>query len=575
MKNLKRRLVAGLSLVLTLALLFTACGPKQPVDSNQTTPPASTEPAKTEEPPKVHHLKLLGKGLSATHPYAKWEDREKLPSWKLFQEQLKERNLELEFEIIAAEQFDTVIQTRLAGGSSLPDIVNLSVTSIDDTTAYNYGKNGTIIDINSAIEQYSDGTINKRYEDHLGFSKRLTTAPDGKRYWFATATSTQLATDSGEVLASLEVICHTIRKDWLDQVGLPMPTTVDEWVNALRTFRDKDVNGNKQKDEVITFDLYSYSFFTGIAQWFGLVPDIAAYDPTSGKVTSPWYQEGVKDYFQLMNDLAKEGIFDVNLVGATEEAMSQKIAQNKIAGLRSYAIGAGWESLIKDVDADYAILPPLQAKEGVTPYLLCDTPDLSNGRYAITKDCKDVEGAIKLFDYIFSEDYKNVSGVGVKDVDYKVNANGDVDYIDTTITAKQRYESGNGGMGVFVSGPFLPRITWPRHKPDTMGEFLAKQGVEKTKMQLQRRFDMMDYRPYVVSPFSTRAFAIASQEETETFNKYYNALKTYSEELSMNLILGNESLNDWDKHIKKLQELGLDEIIKLNQARYDRYNNAK
>ena len=43
-----------------------------------------------------------------------------------------------------------------------------------------------------------------------------------------------------------------IRQDWLDQLGLTMPKTQDEYVKVLEAFRDKDPNGNGQKDELPT-----------------------------------------------------------------------------------------------------------------------------------------------------------------------------------------------------------------------------------------------------------------------------------------------------------------------------------
>ena len=41
----------------------------------------------------------------------------------------------------------------------------------------------------------------------------------------------------------------------------------------------------------------------------------------------------------------------------------------------------------------------------------------------------------------------------------------------------------------------------------------------------------------------------------------------------MNLILGNVSLDQLDAEIEKLNELGLDKIVKVNNDRYERYKN--
>ena len=52
-------------------------------------------------------------------------------------------------------------------------------------------------------------------------------------------------------------------------------------------------------------------------------------------------------------------------------------------------------------------------------------------------------------------------------------------------------------------------------------------------------------------------------------------LNTYSEELLSKLIMGQKSLDEWDSYMKDLSELGLDELIQINQSRYDRAMNEK
>jgi len=586
MKKSNKKAVLLLSLVLILSIAFSACVNQKDSsstpstdtkDSTSTVGTGTSEGNATQEE-KIHHLRLMGPSRFAN--FVKWDEREQFPSWNLFIQQLKERNIELEYEWIVPEQYATVIQTRMASALDLPDIANIS--PLDDMTAMNLGFTGTIIDINSAIEKYSDGSINKKFEEGgLNFSKQLTTAPDGKRYWFSTAiASGSLILENGNVALNLEVINNAIRKDWLDKLGLPLPTTVDEWKNALKAFRENDMNGNGVKDEILLFDPYSYSFFTGIAQWFGLVPDVVAVDPVSNKVVSPWYQDGVKDYFKLLNELAREGIFDVSLVGATDEVCSQRIAENKVACLRSYAIASWYEDLIEGVDdAEYVILAPLKAREGITPLMLVDAPELCFDKFAITKACKDVEGAIKLFDYICSIDFSRVAYVGVEGIDYQlVEKKGEIvaDVIDKSLTSQERYEKRIGPMGIFLNNTMFPRIIGMKATAElqTEQEFLESLPNDKSRRGAKRRFDIMEYRPYVTSPFSSSMYALPSEDELEVINKYYNALKTYSEELTMGLILGNESINDWDKHIKKLQELGLDEMIKVYSARYQRYVDA-
>ena len=547
MKNHGKKAAAAAAALILAAALLASCG------SPAAQTPSAPEGTPSENAAAVHTLKLLGK--VPEKDYVDPDKRNEFPAWQEIEKGLAERGIKLEYERVSREQYPTVIQTRMASGVDLPDIVNHS--PLDDTTALSLGQSGTIIDIGAAIDQYSDGTAAALFDNELAYAKQLTTAPDGKRYWIPTCYAGQdiLQADGSTTLA-IDLIGSSIRKDWLDKVGLPVPTTVDEWLTALRTFREKDVNGSGEADEILLFDVYSYSFFTGIAQWYGLVPDVAAYDPVADRVVSPWYQEGVKDYFRLMNTLANEGIFDVGMVGATDEVCNARIAEDKVASMRSYAVASWFEDLIKtNPDAEYQMIPTLKAKDGITPYTLSDNVNMAFDKYAVTKSCTDVEGAVKLFDYLCTEEYYRLTEYGMPE-DYTLTPEGTFLPAEAVrqLTPEDAYSQRVGRVSYFVAD-MLPRIAWP-HGTLTAQHYLDRQRDEKALREAQVQLDHQAYRPTVTSPFSSKNYAIASSEEVEITNKYYTALKTYSEELAMNLILGNESLDDWDLHIAKLQELG-------------------
>ncbi|WP_258168137.1 extracellular solute-binding protein [Paenibacillus sp. AR247] len=41
-----------------------------------------------------------------------------------------------------------------------------------------------------------------------------------------------------------------LRKDWMDKLGLQTPTTMDQFFDVLKAFKEKDPNGNGQADEI-------------------------------------------------------------------------------------------------------------------------------------------------------------------------------------------------------------------------------------------------------------------------------------------------------------------------------------
>lgn len=599
---MKKNCLRILTAMLAATCLFSACGNGADTQSSSSSLPessnSSTDTSGGQETAEPVTIRIMDKHRLET--YYNYNDREDFPAFDLYEKELEKRGIILEKELVANEQYGTVVQTRMAAASDLPDLINL--TPLDDVTALNLGINGQILDWLKPLEKYSrpdplapeniNGdpslSLKQRLEKITPFAISLCTAPDGNMYWMPNAryrAPVKLA--DGTMVEDLDVVGACIRYDWLQKVNMEVPTTVEGFLEALRAFQKNDVNGNGQKDEMYSIDCYSYSFFSGIAQWFGLTPGVVGIDPNNDRVTSAWYQDGVKDYFKLLKQMVDEGLMDVGLVGATEEMFNQAIAENRIAGLRTYANLTWFADLIKDdPDAEYATIAPIQAVEGVAPFMLCDSNKLVYDKYAMTKACTEEvqEAIIHYYDFATGTDVaKLLSNNGVEGVDYEFvdderNPGRKVVKSLLTGTTQENYEAHVGGISFFLHGvPWMsgedPDVLAKLNTGTVQDTLDGWEGSEKGKRGFIRKIEQMVHRPYVISPFSSSTYAIPTQEEQEVLTTYLTALNSYSDELGMNLILGNESLDNWDSFMQKFRDLGLDEVIKVNDARYQRYKN--
>ncbi len=599
---MKKNCLRILTAMLAATCLFSACSNGADTQSSSSSLPESSNTSNDtsggQETAEPVTIRIMDKHRLET--YYNYNDREDFPAFDLYEKELEKRGIILEKELVANEQYGTVVQTRMAAASDLPDLINL--TPLDDVTALNLGINGQILDWLKPMEKYSrpdplapeniNGdpslSLKQRLEKITPFAISLCTAPDGNMYWMPNAryrAPVKLA--DGTMVEDLDVVGACIRYDWLQKVNMEMPTTVEEFLEALRAFQKNDVNGNGQKDEMYSIDCYSYSFFSGIAQWFGLTPGVVGIDPNNDRVTSAWYQDGVKDYFKLLKQMVDEGLMDVGLVGATEEMFNQAIAENRIAGLRTYANLTWFADLIKDdPDAEYATIAPIQAVEGIAPFMLCDSNKLVYDKYAMTKACTEEvqEAIIHYYDFATGTDVaKLLSNNGVEGVDYEFvdderNPGRKVVKSLLTGTTQENYEAHVGGISFFLHGvPWMsgedPDVLAKLNTGTVQDTLDGWEGSEKGKRGFIRKIEQMVHRPYVISPFSSSTYAIPTQEEQEVLTTYLTALNSYSDELGMNLILGNESLDNWDSFMQKFRDLGLDEVIKVNDARYQRYKN--
>ena len=599
---MKKNCLRILTAMLAATCLFSACSNGADTQSSSSSLPESSNTSNDtsggQETAEPVTIRIMDKHRLET--YYNYNDREDFPAFDLYEKELEKRGIILEKELVANEQYGTVVQTRMAAASDLPDLINL--TPLDDVTALNLGINGQILDWLKPMEKYSrpdplapeniNGdpslSLKQRLEKITPFAISLCTAPDGNMYWMPNAryrAPVKLA--DGTMVEDLDVVGACIRYDWLQKVNMEVPTTVEEFLEALRAFQKNDVNGNGQKDEMYSIDCYSYSFFSGIAQWFGLTPGVVGIDPNNDRVTSAWYQDGVKDYFKLLKQMVDEGLMDVGLVGATEEMFNQAIAENRIAGLRTYANLTWFADLIKDdPEAEYASIAPIQAVEGIAPFMLCDSNKLVYDKYAMTKACTEEvqEAIIHYYDFATGTDVaKLLSNNGVEGVDYEYvdderNPGRKVVKSLLSGTTQENYEAHTGGINFFLHGvPWMsgedPDVLAKLNTATVQDTLDGWEGSDKGKRGFIRKIEQMVHRPYVVSPFSSSTYAIPTQEEQEVLTTYLTALNSYSDELGMNLILGNESLDNWDSFMQKFRELGLDEVIKVNDARYQRYKN--
>lgn len=508
---------------------------------------------KTETGQPSGKLRLLGP--AGSNKYIKFEDREKYPVWKEVDKLLDEAGLELDYEMVPSEQYNVVIKTRMASGSNLPDIVNIS--ALDNTTVLNLAKQGVLLDLNPLIEKYSNGNIKKMYDQEIPYARKTTTSPDGNMYWFSNLhNKTYKGTQPAPV--SLTML---LRKDWLEKLNLQVPANAEEYLQTLKTMREKDANGNGQQDEVLVYDPGSFS--GAIAQWFGLGTDISAVDVENKKVVSPWYQDGIKDYFRYLQRLAKEGVLDTSLIGATGEQRQQKMTENKVASLTDYNLETYQEPTIKG-GGEFLPLMPLPAAEGITPAAQLEPPFLVWQKYAITKDCKNVEAAIKFFDTIYSERYADLLYWGIEGQTYKKDENGAKVYINNGSDeelAKTGQVNGNKLFGDTV----FPRVQFAN---------LESELVSVPKHKADNELSILNYKPYFVN-MNNNYLAIPDDQQLETKTKILTNLNTYSAELATKLALGQKSLDDWDQYIAELKKLGLDQLLEIDQQLLNRYNSIQ
>lgn len=106
-----------------------------------------------------------------------------------------------------------------------------------------------------------------------------------------------------------------IRKDWLERVGMNVPTTRDELLAVYRAFRDNDVSGSGRTDDEIPvsgrlglrwlddlFVMHGVAMYEGHPQW--------SWNPEKGILESAQVSDNMKMALEFIKQLIDEGLMD-------------------------------------------------------------------------------------------------------------------------------------------------------------------------------------------------------------------------------------------------------------------------
>lgn len=271
----------------------------------------------------------------------------------------------------------------LMAANEAPDI---SFT-YDSATVSRYAKVNGIVQLNNLLDKYG-----KELTNYLGKTVLSYGLFDGKQMAIP-AKRTSLAWNG-----------MFIRKDWLDKLGMPVPTTRDELYNTLIAFRDKNPGG---VNGVIPWGLAA----TGLNYNYGNLGESFWGKQSDEEFnTAPsWLRPGNKDALKFLNKLYNEKLISPDFA-------LDKTAKQADADLTNGKIGffsANWDYPLRQ-----NISQPLKANVPTANYVPIDTFKNSEGKYKkiaynengvnvfIPKSSKNAELAIKYLNWM--SDPKNL-----------------------------------------------------------------------------------------------------------------------------------------------------------------------
>lgn len=248
---------------------------------------------------------------------------------------------------------------------------------------------GTFIPLEDLIAEYCPNIT--AILDLPGVREKMT-APDGHIYTIPYAT--------GDTTIGFSPY---INGRWLKNVGMEMPTTIEEFEAVLKAFKEQDANGNGNNSDEIPFSADpNNKHIEAMAGWFGMPMNKNGIALQGDKVVYAGFSKEYRELLSWFNGLYKQGLIDTELFtqdSATWEGKGNKDMYGVAIAYKSNEFSGIEESTEK---SEFDVLPVLNTDKG--GIWLRDTNGFSVYRTqaVITDKAKNPEIILRWFDNAFA-----------------------------------------------------------------------------------------------------------------------------------------------------------------------------
>ncbi len=362
-------------------------------------------------------LSLTATAEEAPHLTVGFPPEPSIPSFEnnIFTWYMEEKTgIKFDFVVYSSE-YETQLALQIASKEELPDV--LLNMHLSDEVRNQYGRDGYFLDLMPLMEEYCE-TFWSNFSylsdaDKFNLIAYGTDSISGGFYGYP---------GFEEVTAMITQLPSAINKAWLDAIGEDIPRTIDDLYVVLQKFATEDPNGNGLADEIPVFGSTSgfmMDVITFIMNAFVHVNDTYFWNCTDGELWAPQVTDEYREGLIYLNKLYEEGLISplVFTMNSTEASTAMKTAISPLEGVTTAGLVTYVNSLNVNTGAEtykeYVAFPPLEDATGMGGY----TPQNGNSYIYdcyVTKDCDDVELAMKLLDALSGWDVYNLYAFGVE-----------------------------------------------------------------------------------------------------------------------------------------------------------------
>jgi putative aldouronate transport system substrate-binding protein len=472
-------------------------------------------------------------------------------------------NVHFNWQMVSPDGAREKRQISLAGGD-YPDAYMLTayIDQFAQSDLLKYGKEGVLVPLNELIDNYAPNI--KQAMAKQAELRAFSTAPDGNIYGLPAYSECFHCSYPNKMWVNM---------NWLDELGLDMPATTDDFKAMLEAFKRQDPNGNGIADEVP---------LSGSTENFGvrIIPflmngfiyhDDRNYLALNGdKVETVADKPEWKEGLAYISSLYKAGLIDPGAFIQNAEAL-KRLGDNADAPILGAVAGMHPAIFVSGRINDYAPIPPLAG-----PYAAYATYTAggmqAGAKFAITNRASEEaqRKLIEIVDYMYTPEGQTTAQSGLEEIGWRKPKPGEqalgsgLKPLFTSLIPINETESSNSGW----SG--MAHLYMPREYRDSWvasSDIYAPDGYERRLYEATLLYE--GHEPADIFPIWTIWLDPAEAAEAAILQAN---LKNYIEQSTLRFVTGDWDVEqDWGSYVAGLQGMQAQRYVEIMQRSYNRY----
>jgi putative aldouronate transport system substrate-binding protein len=353
----------------------------------------------------------------------------------------------------------------------------------------------------------------------------------------------------------------TINKAWLNRLGLDMPGDSDELLEVLRAFRDQDANGNGDpNDEIPTmFEMSNPLWWAGqrtpgyVAAFYFGIPMGPHNIIEDGELVHKWQHPRAQEFVQFLATLYQEGLMPEDVLSIDSSTYNARAAEGNVGVLHQWTTR---HNLGNDTAyEEYVWLLP--DHDGEAYYTRFFVDDFIQPAMFISASTEHPEITMRWVDTLYS-----------KEPGLKIGT-GPIEWLDEEHTTWRTVPvPADTSPGEFRNNKFVPKNAFPDVRDPALTQDISHNTAAVEFAAYHRMIADRGLLPEAVGPIR---FWPVTAEQNEQLAPITQEIEAYLEtEVAKMIFDGDVSDERWAEFQEELSRLGLDEMMEIENAVYDR-----